>query len=377
MDQQTENVVRGTCGCGKRYRVRNATAGVSVTCPACSRVITISRADIDAANEKDDVLPLAISGQLLADAKEAILLDNSAVRLAARGARPGITDTIRYTNEEALLNRALSGRSIQQPTGYTAFGGRAFEPVIKRPFALDLLASFWFAGSSRNAANIAFTAACCFMIQIVGGLAVGPFFGVSIVLQFVLFAYLYQFLWVVMKETAAGEDDVPWFDWEFDLYETCVLPSCWLTAITIALTGIPLTIVNWTIPPGPDRWIYALWAVAIGWFFFPVAVMCVAIGHSIKALRPDHLIRALIAIGPWYFFAWPIVMVVLAGWVLLPFSARLLAAQPWFSSIAASFALMVFLKALATALNFYFGYVLFRMIGLLFRHFRHRLPWGF
>ncbi|MBL8878466.1 MAG: hypothetical protein JNG88_05030 [Phycisphaerales bacterium] len=374
MQQQTDVTIRGTCGCGKRYRIRNATAGISVACPNCTRVISISRADIEAANQ--NVLPLAAASSMMADAKEAILLDQSALRLAASGTRPGITDTVRYTNEEALLNRALSGRSINIPTGGGAFSptGQPFETVLLRPFALDMLASFWFAGSWRNAANMLVAAVCYLMLQLV---AIGPLFAVGLLAQALIFGYLCQFLWVVMKETAAGEDDIPWFDWEFDLYESVVLPTFWIALITWLLTAVPASLVYWLTSPYPGReWLF-LGAVAAGWFFFPVSVMCVAIGHSIKAMRPDHLIRAVIAIGPWYLFAWPIVMLVLAGWIILPTLARMMSFVPWFGGGGPSIGSIILIRAVGTAITFYLGYVLFRMIGLLFRHFRRRLPWGF
>lgn len=378
MHQQTAAIVRGTCGCGKRYRIRNAAPGMNVICPACSRVITISRTDIDAAEAGGAVLPLCTDAKLLADAREGILLDTSALRLAAKGARPGLTDTIRFTNEEALLNQALSGRSTQHPTGYNVFAPSAgpIDRIPRRSFAHDLLASFWFAGNSRNALNIALIAVCCFLLSVAGSFAVGPLMGLRFVAIIVVYAYLYQFLWIVMKDTAAGEDDIPWFDWEFDIYESFVLPFVWMFTITLILTVVPVGLVDWFTDPFPGReWLF-LGALAAGWFFFPIAVMVVAIGNSIRALRPDHLIRALIAIGPWYLFAWPITMFVLAGWIILPFSMTLLGSVAGFSGILSSVSLWMVTQAAATVLNLYLGYVLFRMIGLLYRHFHHRLSWN-
>lgn len=374
MQQQADITIRGTCACGKRYRIRHAVAGVAVSCPNCSRVISIRQSDIDAAEQ--DVLPLSATYGMQVEPKEAILLDKSSLRLAASGTRPGMTDTIRYTNEEALLNRALSGRSVNVPTGINVFSptGEPLETVPRRPFAIDMLASFWFAGSWRNALNILITAVCYFMLQLV---ATGPLWAVGFILQIMIFSYLCQFLWMVMKETASGEDDIPWFDWEFDLLDTVVLPAFWITAITLILTIVPLGLVRWLTTPYPGReWLY-LSALAVGWFFFPVAVMCVAIGHSIKAMRPDHMVRALIAIGPWYLFAWPMVMVVLAGWVFLPMLAEVMTWVPFLSGIVSSSAKTILFRAIGSGITLYLGYVLFRMIGLLFRHFRRRLPWGF
>lgn len=377
MHRQTAAIVRGTCGCGKRYRVRNASPGVNITCPACSKVITISRADIEAAEAGEGILPLSPDMKQMADAREGILLDTGALRLAAKGARPGLTDTIRYTNEEAMLNQALSGRSIQRPTGYNVFAPSAdpIDRAIRRSFAHDLLASFWFAGSSRNALNIGMIALCCFLLSLASSFAVGPLMGVRFVLIIVVYAYLYQFLWIVMKDTAAGEDDIPWFDWEFDIYESFVLPAVWMFSITLILTVVPLGMVHWFTDPFPGREWWFFGALALSWFFFPIAVMAVAIGHSIRALRPDHLIRALFAIGPWYLFAWPITMFVLAGWIILPFSATLAGSLAGFSSVTSSIVAWVIAQAVATVLNLYLGYVLFRMFGLLYRHFRHRLRW--
>ena len=40
MEQPQPILVRGRCSCGKRYRIRNARAGITVMCPNCRRLIS-------------------------------------------------------------------------------------------------------------------------------------------------------------------------------------------------------------------------------------------------------------------------------------------------------------------------------------------------
>jgi len=76
--------------------------------------------------------------------------------------------------------------------------------------------------------------------------------------------------------------------------------------------------------------------------------------------------------GPRYLVAWALVMITLMGWLFF-----MSLDVPSTGSVGLDMAVMFFRQAVTTGANLYFGYVTFRMIGLLFRHYRHRFPWKY
>ena len=139
-----------------------------------------------------------------------------------------------------------------------------------------------------------------------------------------------------------------------------------------SLTGLW---VLWYVPETNPQKLLLIWVgLGLGWLFWPVAVMSVALGHTILFIRPDWLARCIIGIGPVYLLAWLLVMITLVAWIFYW-------ATPLPSVAGVHVAVRIFLAAAiricSVAVNFYFGYVLFRMLGLLFRHFRARFPWKY
>jgi hypothetical protein len=105
-DEPSEQpIIRGTCACGQRYRIRNAQPGVIVACPSCARGIYVLEADLRAAAADDRLMPLQIETD---EAPEAVLLDVGDIRVADAGSRPGLTGTVAYRHDDERLMSALS-----------------------------------------------------------------------------------------------------------------------------------------------------------------------------------------------------------------------------------------------------------------------------
>lgn len=367
MHPPQQTTVRGTCLCGRRYRIRNAHAGAIVSCPACRRVIQVTEADLRMAASDERLIPIQDAGGPLLEAE---LIDRGELRLAGGDARPGLTDRYADEHEEVLLARALRGRGSLEPvasptrrTRLAAILEGPEAPIAPRRFAADLLASFYFAGSRQNALNVLLSAAACSLctVLLLAVLPPGPFVLLGAIAYVLIAAYMMQFYWSVLRETAGGEDVIPWVASDWDLWDDCVKPALWLLAIGAACS-LPAAAVLWLAPPRAPWLDTAFWAALLGgWFFWPAAVMSVALGETILFARPDWLLRCVAGIGPAYLLAWALVMLLLAGWWLLYRTAAVIAIAPLVGPLA----------------NLYIGYVLFRTLGLLFRHFRGRLPWRF
>ncbi len=366
MDQPGPILVRGRCACGRRYRIRNAQAGITVLCPNCRRPIPITDADLRAAMADARLIPIqAEAVELL----EAILIDRGELRLASEGSRPGLTGKKTLDHEEAMLASAMRGSLTLgetydeiRPTG----PGASVRVLIElepgqRGFVYDLLASLCFAGLLRNALNVL---AIAILGLLMGTLAysVPPELQLFIFPAWALFVVLVvQFYWSVLRRTAFGEDRVPLVAVEESIWHDAVKPTFWLAGVSL-LCWLPAGLLGRFGPPAVAAGSLPWWlALGVGWFFWPVAVMSVGLGNSITLLRPDWLVRCVIGIGPAYLIVWGAALVSVAGWFAFP---TLAGASSW-------------TPALGLAAQAYWGYVVFRTLGLLFRRFRKRFPWKY
>jgi hypothetical protein len=370
VDQPGAVLVRGRCACGKRYRIRNARAGITVTCPNCHRPIPITDADLRAAAADARLIPIQTES---VEALEAIPIDRGELRLAAEGSRPGVTGRKALDHEEAMLARAARGHFGLSETyddihPAAAGGGEAvvveLEPT-RRAFVEDLLASFFFAGIPRNAINLLAIAAACSALVVLQYVLIflGPFVLFMIPLYGIVLLYTVQFYWAVLRVTAGGDDEIPWAQTDWSFWHDGFKPVLWMLVIS-ALCSLPwyLLGLSWFSAMGLGGEQVVRWIVlGAGWFFWPVAVMSVALGNTILFVRPDWLVRCVIGIGPAYLVAWVAVLIAVAGWGTFLLFAHIL----------------IWIPILPFAINLYFGYVVFRTLGLLFRHFRARFPWKY
>jgi hypothetical protein len=368
MDQPPPILVRGRCACGKRYRIRNARPGITVMCPNCRRPIPITDADLRAALADARLIPVQSE---TVDLQEVIPVDHGELTLAPEGSRPGLTGEKALAHEEVMLASAVRRRFALSPTdeqGPPPVGDSGprvlveFEPV-QRGFVHDLFASFYCAGVARNALDILVIAtACSLMVALQYVLASFPillFFMIPI--YGIVFLYAIQFYWTVLRNTAAGEDGIPWAQTHWSFWHDGFKPLIWMAVIS-GFCSLPAVLLAWYGLPGIAVGSPAWWLVlGVGWFFWPVAVMSVALGNTITFVRPDWLVRCAIGIGPVYVVAWVPVMIAVAGWYVF-----------WqFANI------WLWIPVIGFAVNLYFGYVVFRTLGLLFRHFRERFPWKY
>jgi hypothetical protein len=338
-----------------------------VACPSCARPIIIREADLRLAAAGVRVVPAQPEDDQPLDA---VPLDVVELRVAREGSRPGLAEGITHMHDEARLASAFSGRPVITTGESSAASAIALDHSAagaprpaRRGFLADMLSSFYFAGIRNNALNVLAAAVPGALLAMVLSLPlpIGPLRALAIIPLALIGIYLIQFYWSVLKETANGEDEIPWVAADWDLWEDAGKPVLWIAGITI-LCLLPSLISLSIVPPGvPWRQTAACAALVMGMLLWPVGVMSVAIGNTILFARPDWLVRCMIGIGPLYLLAWALVMLVLGSWWVFLTVAREL-------PLAAILGVFV---------NFYLGYVLFRMLGLIYYHFRTRFPWRF
>ncbi len=376
MGQRPEIVVRGRCACGKRYRVRHAQPGIAVSCPNCGRPIAIEEADLRAARANERLIPPQSD---VTEPAEAVPIDDAELRPARRGSRAGATDQFVQMHEDGLLREAMmggprrAGLSVAAPLPPDS--EESAGPGARRPrlFFADLLASFYFAGSSRSClAFLATTLACAIPWMIAMAIAgfVPSLLSLAVRAVATLYVVLFvsHFLWQTLTLTARGEDEIPIVDPTWDWWEDALRPALWIVTIT-GICALPALAVWWLAPDIPARPLVITALAAAGSLFWPVAVMSAALGQSLVFIRPDWLVRCLFAVGAVYLIAWLLIMTV-AGLLVAFFLAG-----DWLNRGPAVVGFLYPVGAAAVA--FYLGFVLFRTLGLLFRHFRRRFPWRF
>ncbi|MGE0481288.1 MAG: hypothetical protein AB7Q17_12530 [Phycisphaerae bacterium] len=354
-------VVRGHCACGKRYRIRNPLPGAAVKCPGCGRVITIDRADLVAALSGGAAVPLAVESQ---EAKEAILIDQGAVRPAARGSRPGLAEGVAYSHEDALLASALAGRPMDRPVA--AIGNEAeFDEVApgKRSFVYDALISFALALRPRNAIALVARAALFALALTIVLLIPWVFFVIPLCLMLVLLAFVLAYCWQVLKTTAFGVDELPRTIIETDFYNDVLWPAFWLLLVS-GICSIP-TIAARALSNELDaasRGVLMQVATYLGWILWPATVLMAANRSAVDVLmRPDRIVRVAMRLGLPYLLV--LAMLAATGWVMKLAVSN--SPSPSAASIAEVYAYLVF----TTGAAFYTGYVTSRLIGLLYRHY--------
>ena len=253
----------------------------------------------------------------------------------------------------------------------------AGQPRGKRAFLLDLLSTFYAAGVPRNQWILAATA---------GGMAVPwmlasvlPFplwlFMAAVAIMATLFTM--QFYWQVLQLTATGEDEMPWVESNWGWWDDVFRPLLIMLLLSF-LCGLPASIAQAYLPPGVEYREGLVWAArVVGFMFFPVGVMSVAIGGSIWYLRPDLLARCIVAIGPVYLLPCAVIVMAMVAaraaldlWV----QANALVGQGGFIAVKL---LGLFGPVVMFMVIVYLGYVAFRTMGLLYRHFHERFPWHF
>lgn len=367
MQEALEFIVRGRCVCGRRYRILHARAGTRVDCPQCGRPIVVS--DTAVARAVAAAHQAAPATQPAAPTLlEAEPVDCGELRLAPVGSRIGLTGHRSYSHAEAMLAAAMGPASASLNPADAELDSLAREsrwtPQIEtaeRPFWLDALASFYLAGRVRNLLNLVAISVVVWLLAFCSSLLptiIG--FIVNALVSVVLLLYMIQFLWSVMGLTANGEDEMPLAQSDWNWWEDSLRPAFWMIVISL-VCSIPWIFVVSGLGAAALQIVETWIVLAAGWFFWPVMVMAIGTGGSYRALRPDLLLRAIYAVGPSYLLVCALALLLAASLVLIKTYLWVLAYSP----------------IVGLFVHLYIGYVLFRTLGLVHRHYQSRLPWGF
>ena len=330
--------IEATCQCGARFRLPDSAAGKRARCKRCGASVTIPSHDLYAISEPE----------------------RSAGDSETRLAPPPLPVASPHHPDDTATTHLRSGES--------GSGSReaAFDELSRgRTFRQDLLDSFVFLLEPANAVTIGALALMLVVAQGIGAMV--PIGGLLV--KMAAGAYAGAFCFAVLLETASGEDDLPTVMIK-DLRDDLVGPALefagsWLVVAWPALVLQGLIAAD--VVAVPDLVVTGLFVA--GAFFWPAVVLMVAIGNGLSGLWPHSVIRTVMAAPASYLAIWCVLLVAaLLLWV--PNSDA-------FASfvINASPARVMILEAVNIVLSLIVAVIAMRVIGLFYRHHKHRFPW--
>ncbi len=345
------------CACGQRVRIAAPRPGARYGCPKCKRPLRIPAAapQVPPAPSRPASVAAPAAGApngpaAAAPADGDLFLDLAVGPAVAVDGPPPV---------------AAAAPDVPMEDGTTTTT-RPVHFTASRSFLHDLATAFVLNGRPQNVIGVLAMGLACGVPSILRSV---PFLScliwpLLVVVYVIVLLYVIQFLWHTLTSTAGGEDEIPLIQPDFSWWDDAVMPAIWLMAISGLCFG-PALYFRFFAETRESLLVLGL--MIAGSFFWPVAVMSVALGDSLLFVRPDWLLRCIFGIGPVYIVAW------------LTLVASLFVSV-WMQVAAIPHNLLAFILIYPLAswiIRIYFGYVMFRILGLLFRHFRERFPWNF
>lgn len=344
IDADADLVVRGRCVCGRRYRIRNASIGVAVTCPHCQRVISVTQADLDMARLNQHLIPIQDSN---AQPLFALPIEHGELKLAPAHARVGLTGRTCFDHEEAMFH---TGRSTSFPSVVE------IAEQADRGFWHDLLASFYLAANWSNVGTVFAVAILVGAVTLVVSAMPGALAMLGAAVMPLLLTYIVHFWWTSAQQTAAGIDQIHWLPIDADLLADGVRPLLVL-GLLAALLSAPAIVLYEGLTPGGGTLLNWFAALGLAWIAWPVVVLAMVVSLPWSAFRVERLVMIASRLGLAYVGVWMV-------W-LAPVGAALAAVWFWGTGWWA--------PPVFAVVETYLGFVAFRAIGLLYRHHRRRV----
>lgn len=360
------------CKCGAKYRYPESSIGKRAKCKKCGTIFTLK--------PEDDEGPIPIA-------------DDSDMRgeIAAAAARARNATT--PTQGEVFVPPGSPGAVSSPGLGAPAAGAGA---ASSKSYGADVLWTFLFPSSPGNLITF---------LVIWGAMVIAPLlfcvpcFG--LILGFLVVAWYAAFRFEVLASAAAGESDLPeivfsrtfiydliepLFKWigtwivvfiPAMLYLLLERPAGGMTGAS--LVGMMMGGLAGVLQGSSSGMVVFDALVFLGIFFWPMVILCVALGGFATLYRLDLIVWTIIKTFPVYL----VTLVLMFGAVFVQ-QALLqaagggiaLQAQQGQASLGGMMGGALILHILGTGLDVYLSIVLMRLIGLYYHHFKERFAWS-
>jgi hypothetical protein len=392
-----------TCRCGANIRMPRNVAGKKARCNSCGYIFTVPLADPSPQADRLAGIPLeggdepestplpgptvqikpSQSTEEVGDwLGEFAAQESTAESVAPKPAPGSEADSgaatnnkpapalLEFADKEDILAPVPSTPRRRLSETPTAIADEERSGVLgpTRSYWADLATSFFFFLDGPNLVT--------FIIIVLANLWTVPLsFAGAIGLAGLCFVsgYLCTFYMAVLKETAAGEDELPnvWID---DIYSDLIF-SIFRFAGTWAWVLLPASIfalveyVNF----GQVEWNIVKLLGIIGLFFWPVVILGVALGGSFHGLWP-HTIIITALVAPLPYLAMCAVLLIAAAITVLPHTDVYLSAISLVAT-KANRSLFWTVAMVNSGLSAYAMIVAMRAVGLYYRHYKRKFPW--
>jgi ribosomal protein S27AE len=373
------------CQCGRKLSVRAESAGKRAKCPRCG-----ARFVIPAPGKEPPPLPQA-EGQ----EADGLLLEELA-RYASAAGTPAVTEqrTCPQCHSPMAADAVLcvqcgyhvhSGKSVagvvtapSEQEAMSAYGrgtdAGADVGVIGRSFISDVMRAFGLFGKFKN-----FLIWIVFAVFLKFGLTGAMFLGcLGFPVELGLYGSIFSFCLNTIRNVAGREDDLPDAGDLFDIWEGAFLPLLQFVG-SLIVVGLPpgiVAFVMWKLGfPAEQLLAVTVPLSAVCLFLWPVIILAVSLGGLTVVYRPDMLLRAILTAPLQYIFVWVLLVVTVAALVAVKVLAlvALVVAPKTLSGLLTG----VFLVGFAIqAAELYALIVSMSLIGLYYRHYHRRFPWG-
>lgn len=359
------------CQCGAKYRYAESSIGKRARCKKCGAVFTLTPED------DEGVIPLADEHEMRDE-------------MAAAAEQPRATAIPKQG--EVFVPTGSPGAAGTHGLGPAAAASGTLPP---RSYASDALWTFLFPSSPGNLVTF---------IVLWGVIVVAPL--VSCVPLIGFFLWLLVIAWYcayrleIVASAAGGDSDLPDLSGPQHLVDLVDPFFKWVGSwIVVFIPALGYMILTWGQSgiTGLDLLPMILGGIAgilsgstsgavtfdvlvyLGILFWPMVVLCVAIGGFATLYRLDLILLTIIKTFPYYVLT----LILMFGAVFLKLGILELAggglatqAQPGRGSPAAMMGIGLVLSILGTGIGIYCDIVLMRLIGLYYYHFKDRFAWS-
>ncbi|GMU21288.1 MAG: hypothetical protein AMXMBFR13_13810 [Phycisphaerae bacterium] len=369
--------IQYTCACGALIRLPAAATGRKAKCKSCGTIFRVPEAT--ALAPPSGQVPAAAAPAKAGRAPQAHgeraddwLLDFADSETRATGEPVRVVD---LTPPPLVQEDDRPGQRFLDAQGARPAEDRDWIIAPQRSFWADLAASFFF---FLNGSSLVTFIVISFVAMWDALVSYAPGF-LSLMGHALINGYLCAFYMNVIRETASGEDELPGVSVTSVLDDILFPLAQFIGTWAVALAPAVITLVLFVNSSDeltalhamdPSLWpgvVYALGVVGLA--LWPVIVLGVAIGGGFNGLWPHVIIRTALG-APLAYLAILAALIVATAFMMLPWF-------DFFGLRAANLPIgaIVGLALVSIILGEYSAIVSMRVIGLFYRHFKHRFPW--
>ncbi|NOS99339.1 MAG: hypothetical protein HOP29_01785 [Phycisphaerales bacterium] len=253
-------------------------------------------------------------------------------------------------------------------------------PITRHSFAADVVNSFLFFIEPDNLMSFGIVAFFSLLASffIFSGTKLFVASNVGIMIVGLIIAGVFSAAWIgaylmrIVDETAGGEDDLPSTSMGGP-FETVGRPIAMFsfTWVCLLLPAGVMYLARWSWNLNiPTVWIYAAAWFAV--FMWPMAALCISIGGVSTFVRADLMVYTVFRTAGPYAIIWALLLLLIGtSWLIVRLMTTPNAAgtSPILKHPLAASVLMAFVFA-------YAAIVAMKLIGLYYRHFKHRFAWS-